>query len=108
MATVETADSTANASSAESTSVDPSREASPTPTPSRGELDGPGEEDETTLHIVKCKVFKFAENTWKDQGIGFFKIKDNNVTGKKRLLCRNDATTNVMIVRVASFSPFFA
>lgn len=47
-----------------------------------------GEEDETTLHSVRAKLFAFEENAWKERGVGQLKL-NRNKEGKVRLIMRD-------------------
>jgi len=47
------------------------------------------------LFTTHAKLLKFVESKWVTQGVGFFKIKKNSETEKRRVLFRFDATKKV-------------
>lgn len=65
---------------------------------------GAGEENESSLHEERCKVFMMDMNPesssggWIDLGVGIFKInRYNNETGKSRILCRTEGNGKVIL-----------
>ncbi|KAG6335573.1 hypothetical protein ID866_3513 [Astraeus odoratus] len=63
--------------------------------------EGEGEEEEETMHAVRCKVFKLTKkddkNEWKDLGIGMFRLKKHKETDVRRVLMRNSSTGRILI-----------
>ncbi|KAF9241584.1 hypothetical protein BU15DRAFT_87167 [Melanogaster broomeanus] len=63
--------------------------------------EGEGEEDEETMHVVKCKVFRLFKtgdkNEWKDLGIGMFRLKKHKESDARRVLMRNSSTGRILI-----------
>lgn len=63
--------------------------------------EGEGEEEEETMHAVRCKVFKFTKTgdnqEWKDLGIGMFRLKKHKETNVRRVLMRNSNTGRILI-----------
>ena len=57
--------------------------------------EGEGEENEVALFTTHAKLLKFVDSKWVTQGVGFFKIKRNSETEKRRVLFRFDATKKV-------------
>ena len=49
-----------------------------------------GEENEDVTFSERCKLFRFAENEWKERGIGNIKILKKKDAGKYRLLMRRE------------------
>jgi hypothetical protein len=58
---------------------------------------GVGEEDEELLHEVRGKLFQLKENAYIDLGICIFKINQNCITQKKRILCRAEGTGKLLL-----------
>ncbi|KAH8417327.1 hypothetical protein KR222_008873 [Zaprionus bogoriensis] len=54
-----------------------------------------GEEDEEVKVCVRAKLFRHAENEWKERGIGMIKILKNTSTGIARILMRRDQTHKI-------------
>ncbi|KAH7888696.1 hypothetical protein F5I97DRAFT_737112 [Phlebopus sp. FC_14] len=63
--------------------------------------EGEGEEDEETMHVVKCKVFRLLKtedkSEWKDFGVGMLRLKKHKQTGARRVLMRNSSTGRILI-----------
>lgn len=57
--------------------------------------EGEGEENEVALFVTRARLLKWIDNKWITQGTGFFKIKKNSETEKRRVLFRSDATKKV-------------
>jgi len=57
--------------------------------------EGEGEENEVALFATHAKLLRFVDGKWVSQGTGFFKIKKNSGTEKRRVLFRFDATKKV-------------
>ncbi|KAF9520341.1 hypothetical protein BS47DRAFT_755133 [Hydnum rufescens UP504] len=57
--------------------------------------EGEGEENEVALFVTRARLLKYGDNKWISQGTGFFKIKKNSETEKRRVLFRFDATKKV-------------
>lgn len=51
-----------------------------------------GEEDEEAIFNHRAKLYRFDDDLWKERGIGDMKILKHKVTGKVRLLMRQDQT----------------
>ncbi|RUS19743.1 hypothetical protein BC937DRAFT_87006 [Endogone sp. FLAS-F59071] len=59
---------------------------------------GEGEENETSLIVQRCKVFKANSNgAWADNGVGILKLNENTVSKKKRFLCRAEGSGRILI-----------
>ena len=58
---------------------------------------GEGEENENTLHEVRCSVIKLEDGQWHKSGTGTIAVKEDRETGKHRLLARNEVNSNVMV-----------
>ncbi|PWN35064.1 uncharacterized protein FA14DRAFT_178445 [Meira miltonrushii] len=58
---------------------------------------GEGEEDENSLHEVRCKIWNLSDGKWNDLGIGALKIKKHKTTSKKRVLVRNEGNGKVTV-----------
>lgn len=56
-----------------------------------------GEEDETSLLELKCKLYRFDTNSneWKERGIGMVKMLQHKENQKVRLLMRQDKTLKI-------------
>lgn len=54
-----------------------------------------GEEDEDILHEVKAKLYRFAEDEWKERGLGVIKLLQHKETKKCRLLMRRAKTLKI-------------
>ncbi|KAH9935648.1 uncharacterized protein B0H18DRAFT_419506 [Fomitopsis serialis] len=64
--------------------------------------EGEGEEDETTTHEIKSKVYKMVKdedglNRWADQGVGMLRLKKHKETDARRMLLRNSSTGKVVV-----------
>ncbi|KAI8910035.1 hypothetical protein DFJ77DRAFT_471733 [Powellomyces hirtus] len=59
--------------------------------------EGEGEEQETTLHELRCRLFGLADQKWSPIGVGQLKIKQDKTTGKGRLLLRADGSGRVFL-----------
>ncbi|KAI6002757.1 hypothetical protein EDD15DRAFT_2360681 [Pisolithus albus] len=63
--------------------------------------EGEGEEDEETVHAVRCKVFKLTKaddkNEWKDLGIGILRLKKHKESSIRRVLMRNSSSGRILI-----------
>ncbi|TCD67857.1 hypothetical protein EIP91_011854 [Steccherinum ochraceum] len=64
--------------------------------------DGEGEQDETSEHQVRSKVYKMSKKddgsqAWTDLGVGLLKVKKHSSTGTRRLLLRNSSTGKIVI-----------
>ncbi|EPQ28633.1 uncharacterized protein PFL1_03936 [Pseudozyma flocculosa PF-1] len=61
--------------------------------------EGEGEEDETQMHEVRAKFWRFDQEgkAWKDLGIVIAKLKKHKETGKRRMLVRNEANGKVVV-----------
>lgn len=59
-----------------------------------------GEEDETVLLKLRCKLFKFEQENkeWKEKGVGDLKILQHKQTQSIRILMRRDQVRGVLIV----------
>lgn len=66
---------------------------------------GEGEEDEESLHEVRCKMWYLDQGKWNDLGIGSLKVKRNKTTNKRRVLVRNEGNGKVTVnfLLLASF-----
>lgn len=77
---------------------------------------GPGEEDETVIHEVRCKVLKFvpagkdadkdsgddkpkSKSPWSTQGVGPFRLLKNKSSGALRMLVRAEPRGHVVLNR---------
>lgn len=75
---------------------------------------GPGEEDETVVHEVRCKVLKFtpaskdadsgddkpaSKSPWSTQGVGPFRLLKNKSSGALRMLVRAEPRGHVVLNR---------
>ncbi|KAJ3235620.1 hypothetical protein HDU81_000320 [Chytriomyces hyalinus] len=58
---------------------------------------GAGEEDEHTVHEVRCKAYIFQKGKWDDVGLGIMKLNTNKATGKARLILRADGSGRVLL-----------
>lgn len=58
---------------------------------------GEGEEDENSLHEVRCKIWNLSDGKWNDLGIGALKIKKHKTTSKQRVLVRNEGNGKVTV-----------
>lgn len=61
---------------------------------------GAGEENETTQHEERCKIFMMdpVKNEWIDLSVGIFKINRYNTgSGKSRVLCRSEGSGKVIL-----------
>ncbi|XP_070073916.1 E3 SUMO-protein ligase RanBP2 isoform X2 [Drosophila takahashii] len=54
-----------------------------------------GEEDEEVKFSDRSKLFRFAENEWKERGTGLIKVLCDKATGVSRVLMRRDQTHKV-------------
>lgn len=56
-----------------------------------------GEEEETSLLELKCKLYRFdtGSNEWKERGIGFVKLLQHKENKKIRLLMRQEKTLKI-------------
>ncbi|GMH34053.1 hypothetical protein BSKO_01887 [Bryopsis sp. KO-2023] len=54
-----------------------------------------GEEAETLILELKCKLYRFDNGEWKERGVGPAKLLEHKETGKTRLLMREDKTLRV-------------
>lgn len=62
---------------------------------------GEGEENETSLVVQRCKVYKANNNgVWQDNGVGILKLNEDNVSKKKRFLCRAEGSGRILIVSI--------
>ncbi|KAI9569655.1 hypothetical protein HD554DRAFT_2171097 [Boletus coccyginus] len=63
--------------------------------------EGEGEEDEVTMHVVRCKVYRLfrseGKSEWKDLGVGMFRLKKHKETNVRRVLMRNSSTGRILI-----------
>jgi len=63
--------------------------------------EGEGEEDEETMHAVRCKVFRLFKSEdkseWKDLGVGMFRLKKHKETNARRVLMRNSNTGRILV-----------
>ncbi|KAI6131685.1 hypothetical protein EDD16DRAFT_1469342 [Pisolithus croceorrhizus] len=63
--------------------------------------EGEGEEDEETMHAVRCKVFRLAKtedrNEWRDLGIGTLRLKKHKENNTRRVLMRNSLSGRILI-----------
>ena len=58
---------------------------------------GEGEENETTEHEARVKIWRLVQGKWADQGVTVFRIKKNKETAKCRILARNAVNGNVVL-----------
>lgn len=58
---------------------------------------GEGEEEESSLHEVRCKIWNLSDGKWNDLGIGSLKIKKHKTTSKQRVLVRNEGNGKVTV-----------
>lgn len=65
---------------------------------------GAGEENETSQHEQRCKVFMMdSTGSWIDLGVGIFKInRYNNESGRSRVLCRTEGNGKVILNALVS------
>ncbi|KAJ8516506.1 hypothetical protein ONZ45_g6211 [Pleurotus djamor] len=58
-----------------------------------------GEEDETTVHQVRAKLFSLAENSWKERGTGTLKLlyRDDDDKSSSRIVMRKEAVFTVIL-----------
>ncbi|BGP28806.1 hypothetical protein JCM10296v2_000542 [Rhodotorula toruloides] len=58
-----------------------------------------GEEEEETVHSVRCKLFAMHEGNWVERGTGPFKVNQTKKEGKHnaRLVMRADATHRLLL-----------
>jgi hypothetical protein len=61
-----------------------------------------GEEDETIIHSVRSKVYKYEEGKWTLVGLGLLKLNENLKTQKSRILLRGEA--GQVLLNAAIFS----
>lgn len=64
------------------------------------DIEGAGEEDETSVYTVRGKLLKLVDGKWAPLGLGHFKIKKHKDTGKKRVLFRTEGNGHVVAVRI--------
>ena len=43
-----------------------------------------GEEDEETVHSVRCKLFSWEDDNWKERGTGYLKLNSRHVDGSEQ------------------------
>ncbi|KAJ8329468.1 Ran-binding protein 3 [Batrachochytrium dendrobatidis] len=70
-----------------------------------------GEEDETTIHSTRCKLYAWDGENWRERGTGQIKINEGVVTGdttvQRRLVMRADGVYRVILnVRILPSMPF--
>lgn len=58
---------------------------------------GQGEEDETTSHEVRAKIWRLDGGQWQDMGVCILRIKTSKETSKSRVLARNAVNGNVVL-----------
>ena len=58
---------------------------------------GQGEEDETTSHEVRSKIWRLDGGQWQDMGVCILRIKTSKETSKSRVLARNAVNGNVVL-----------
>ncbi|KAK9727787.1 hypothetical protein K7432_001564 [Basidiobolus ranarum] len=60
---------------------------------------GAGEEEETTIHEVRCKLYCWnkEKKSYADLGIGIFKMNENTNNQKKRFLVRTEGSGKVTL-----------
>ncbi|ORX89849.1 hypothetical protein K493DRAFT_357604 [Basidiobolus meristosporus CBS 931.73] len=60
---------------------------------------GAGEEDETTIHEIRCKLYCWnkEKKSYADLGIGIFKMNENTTNHKKRFLVRTEGSGKVTL-----------
>ena len=58
---------------------------------------GEGEENETTLHEVRSKIWRLDAGQWQDLGISLLRIKKDKDSGKCRILARNAVNGSVVL-----------
>ena len=51
-----------------------------------------GEEKEETIFKMRCKLFRFRDNQWKERGIGNCKLLRNKAEKKIRFVMRQEKT----------------
>ncbi|KAG6920260.1 hypothetical protein DXG01_005029 [Tephrocybe rancida] len=61
--------------------------------------EGEGEEDESTVHDARSKVFQMdtGSSSWVDLGVGVLRIKKHKETGARRILLRNSGTGKIIL-----------
>jgi len=63
--------------------------------------EGQGEEDEVTVHSVKCKAYRMKKADekggpgWVEVGYGFLRLKKHKETEARRVLLRNSTTGKI-------------
>ncbi|KAJ3195302.1 hypothetical protein HK101_000568 [Irineochytrium annulatum] len=66
-----------------------------------------GEEDETTIHQVRCKLYKMEDDKkWHERGVGNIKLNVNTKNDEARLLMRSDGVLRLILnVRIIPKMP---
>ncbi|KAJ3137201.1 hypothetical protein HK101_003904 [Irineochytrium annulatum] len=66
-----------------------------------------GEEDETTIHQVRCKLYKMEDDKkWHERGVGNIKLNVNTKKDEARLLMRSDGVLRLILnVRIIPNMP---
>lgn len=62
------------------------------------DIEGAGEEDETSVYAARGKLLKLVDGKWAPLGLGHFKIKKHKETGKQRVLFRTEGNGHVVAV----------
>jgi nucleoporin NUP2 len=65
------------------------------------DIEGAGEEDETSVYTVRGKLLKLVDGKWTPLGLGHFKIKKHKQSGKQRVLFRTEGNGHVVAVRIS-------
>ncbi len=55
-----------------------------------------GEEEEAIVLNIRTKIYRWDDAQWKERGIGNLKILKNRVSGRIRVLMRQDQTLKIV------------
>jgi len=65
------------------------------------DVEGEGEEDETTVHTSKVKVYRMVQkegkSEWAEVGVGMLRLKKHKEKEARRVLARNSANGKIML-----------
>ncbi|KAI0744256.1 hypothetical protein C8Q80DRAFT_1185827 [Daedaleopsis nitida] len=66
------------------------------------DAEGEGEQDEETVHSIRCKVYKMTKDKegkaqWSEMGVGVLRLKKHKETDARRVLLRNSSTGKITI-----------